>query len=183
MQIGGSSAERTSQWVEDDGFIEVAIRHATQRLRGSAQGSVPVFARLLNGTDCDARWSWHAPGLRARPRVGAEVDPKAATWEQVATEVCDASPGYIEQNTEHWMSSPGKWPLGVSHVSHGEIDHFGGRTPFPSGFFHPFSCSGGVKGCVLKANGGRNPRSRCPWKVSVVTVEDRRNGVEIIGKP
>ena len=101
LQIGGgASAERSSQWVEDDAFIDVAIRHAAQRLRGS-QGGVPVFGRLLNGTDCDTRWSWH-------------VDPKALKWEQKATEVCDASPGYIEENTKHWMSSPGKWPLGIS---------------------------------------------------------------------
>eukprot|EP00434_Breviolum_minutum_P043111 symbB.v1.2.038405.t1/scaffold5962.1/size22111/2 len=110
LQIGaGSTAQHTLQWLEDNAFIDVAILHATGSLRGS-RGAIPVFNRMLNGTDCDQNWSWH-------------VDPKDVTWAEVATEVCDASPGYIEKNGA-WLSSPGKW---------------------------------------------------CPWKVSVLSVEDRRS--------
>ncbi|CAL1147102.1 unnamed protein product [Cladocopium goreaui] len=97
LQIGaGSTAQHTLQWLEDDTFINVAIKHATGTLRGSRKkGAIPIFNRVLNGTDCDETWSWH-------------VDPKEVSWAEVATEVCDASPGYIEKNSG-WLTSPGKW--------------------------------------------------------------------------
>ena len=98
LQIGsGPTAQQSSQWLEDDAFIDMAIRRARRHLRGAgAMAAIPVFNRVLNGTDCDENFSWH-------------VDPKDVTWTEVATEVCDATPGYIEKNAKDWMSSPGRW--------------------------------------------------------------------------
>merc|ERR1719245_509569 len=66
---------------------------------------IPVFNKVMLGTDCDKQWSWH-------------VDPAdTGGWVDLATEVCDASPQYIEENGKAWTNSPGRWcPWSVSDV-------------------------------------------------------------------
>ncbi|CAE6917807.1 unnamed protein product [Symbiodinium sp. CCMP2592] len=101
--------ESVSPWVEDqtlpaadEDFIEAAIAHAvrppgalTADKSSKAVGRIPVFHQILSGSDCDG-WSWH-------------VDPKNVGWAELAVEVCDASPRYIEEHSEAWRTSPGRW--------------------------------------------------------------------------
>ncbi|CAE7619591.1 unnamed protein product [Symbiodinium microadriaticum] len=94
--------ESVSPWVEDEDFIEAAIAHAvrppgtlTTDKSSKAVGRIPVFHQILSGSDCD-KWSWH-------------VDPKNVGWAELAVEVCDASPRYIEEHSEAWRTSPGRW--------------------------------------------------------------------------
>eukprot|EP00440_Ansanella_granifera_P021307 gb/GFBE01023128.1/.p1 GENE.gb/GFBE01023128.1/~~gb/GFBE01023128.1/.p1 ORF type:complete len:183 (+),score=33.63 gb/GFBE01023128.1/:1-549(+) len=98
--VGRDEQQHVVQWVEDSKFIDHAIGRTAARQQGSQSASaasgIPVFNRILPGSDCDEKWSWH-------------VDPTDLGWVDMTTEVCDASPKFIEKNEEAWISSPGRW--------------------------------------------------------------------------
>lgn len=98
---------QVTQWIADDRFIKTAIglAKATSLLLSRESKKIPVFNKLKHGTDCDSQWSWH-------------VDPHdVGGWADVTTEVCDATPEYIERDPQAWLSSPGRWcPWGFMEV-------------------------------------------------------------------
>eukprot|EP00437_Effrenium_voratum_P010061 CAMPEP_0181439690 /NCGR_PEP_ID=MMETSP1110-20121109/22564_1 /TAXON_ID=174948 /ORGANISM="Symbiodinium sp., Strain CCMP421" /LENGTH=148 /DNA_ID=CAMNT_0023563435 /DNA_START=46 /DNA_END=493 /DNA_ORIENTATION=+ len=121
LQVG--DGQHISQWLEDDAFIDTAIMHATRNLRGRPARSIPVFNRIMNGTDCDRRYSWH-------------VDPHdVGGWEEVATEVCDASPAYIEKNGAEWMrflgsGAPGQYQSSTWRIAGALAQSSSGKSRF-----------------------------------------------------
>lgn len=108
-----------TQWVTDSTFINSAILRARGAIRvkqGHSPPMIPMFNKVVLGTDCDKQWSWH-------------VDPTdVGGWVELSTEVCDASPMYLEKNGKEWTESPGRWcPWGVAQVLSVE-DRRGPRT-------------------------------------------------------
>eukprot|EP00931_Biecheleriopsis_adriatica_P009286 TRINITY_DN110369_c0_g1_i1.p1 TRINITY_DN110369_c0_g1~~TRINITY_DN110369_c0_g1_i1.p1 ORF type:complete len:339 (+),score=36.86 TRINITY_DN110369_c0_g1_i1:141-1157(+) len=92
----------TRLWVADDEFIDQAIVLSSDI---SQRRMVPLFTEVVEGTDCDVQWSWH-------------VNPSGAFWVDLSTEVCDATPQYIEDHKEDWIRSPGAWcPWGIKFVN------------------------------------------------------------------
>jgi hypothetical protein len=119
MGSGTKELYTVTQWVTDGDFIKNAIlraRGAVRAKEGSAPPMIPMFNKVVLGTDCDKQWSWH-------------VDPRdVGGWAEVTTEVCDASPKYLEKNGKEWTESPGRWcPWGVAAVLSVE-DRRGPRT-------------------------------------------------------
>uniref|UniRef100_A0A7S4QT50 BP74 N-terminal domain-containing protein n=1 Tax=Alexandrium monilatum TaxID=311494 RepID=A0A7S4QT50_9DINO len=90
------------QWLVDEDFIDNAI---VRLAGGSNLSMIPIFNRIILGTDCDEQWSWH-------------VDPAdVGGWAEIAVEVCDATPEYIQKNRQEWIRSPGAWcPWSVQGV-------------------------------------------------------------------
>jgi hypothetical protein len=80
-----------SIWVENADFIAEA-----RRLLSAGETRVPVFGTLIDGTDCDEQWSWHA-------------DPNDVEFADFTIELCDGVPSYIEENKQEWFDSVGAW--------------------------------------------------------------------------
>jgi len=78
--------EKLTLWVTDPAFIAAAKDKLTD---GTTQ--IPMFEVLLDGTDCDAQYTWH-------------VDPARVSFTDFATEVCDGLPSYIEHNKSEWLN-------------------------------------------------------------------------------
>lgn len=72
-------------WIEDSAFIDEA-----RRLFGTGAQRVPVFAHVLDGADCDARWAFH-------------VDPAAVSWSDATIEACDGAPSIIDASRSEWV--------------------------------------------------------------------------------
>jgi hypothetical protein len=71
-------------WITDSNFIDEAIQH-----QANSDWRVAGFDQVIAGTDCDPTHPWH-------------VDPARATWNDTATEVCDATVTYITANLGTW---------------------------------------------------------------------------------
>ena len=78
-------------WIENAAFIAEA-----ERLLDAGEPRVPNFQTLVDGTDCDPQWSWHA-------------DPNDVEFADVTIELCDAVPSYIEENKADWLDQVGQW--------------------------------------------------------------------------
>lgn len=52
---------------------------------------IPIFNTLLDGRDCDSRWTWHP-------------DPFNVQWADAAIEVCDGIPSDVEADKPYWFS-------------------------------------------------------------------------------
>lgn len=96
---GDNTTYEVTQWITDDSFIDEAIL-----IRDGQSARIPIFDKVVEGTGCDAQWSWH-------------VDASNTSWADMSIEVCDATPLYIENNKESWITSPGNWcPWSVTGV-------------------------------------------------------------------
>jgi hypothetical protein len=78
-------------WIENAAFIAEA-----ERLLDAGETRVPAFQTLVDGTDCDPQWSWHA-------------DPNDVEFADFTIELCDAVPSYIEENKADWFDQVGQW--------------------------------------------------------------------------
>ena len=88
-------------WSTNDAFIDRAI----ELVGDDGFNPTPVFNEVIAGAGCDSRYSWH---------VGAED----MAWGDFTTEVCDAAPHYIEENTSAWIDRVGQWcPWGPDVIS------------------------------------------------------------------
>jgi hypothetical protein len=65
-------------------------------LKESGKSSAAMFGKLIDGSDCDAQWTFH-------------VDPGTMSWPDVTTEVCDGRPSDIEGNKDHWINVVSRW--------------------------------------------------------------------------
>jgi len=74
------------------GTVNGAFIAEAERLLDAGETRVPVFASLVDGTDCDPQWSWHP-------------DPSDMEFADFTIELCDGLPSYIEENKAEWMSS------------------------------------------------------------------------------
>lgn len=73
-----------------------------------------VFKTLLDGSDCDSRWTFH-------------VDPAQMDWPQLTTEVCDGRPSDVDGDKKHWVndvkrlcpwsSRPYQWTTAVARTT------------------------------------------------------------------
>jgi len=85
--------------VTDGAFIDEARRHLA-----AGTGRIPIFGTLLDGTDCDAQWTWH-------------VDPADAIFADAAIELCDGLPSGIEANKAYWLGTVGSYCPWYARVS------------------------------------------------------------------
>jgi hypothetical protein len=77
------------------------IDHAKENLAAGTHQNVS-FPKMVDGTDCDAQWSWN-------------VDATNAEFADFSVEVCDGTPAYIEANKADWFRAPGYYcPWGVT---------------------------------------------------------------------
>jgi hypothetical protein len=87
---------------QDAAFIDEATR-----LLEAGETRVPVFNQLVDGTGCDAQWSWH-PG------------PGDMEFADFTIELCDGTPSYIEENKVEWFATVERycpWSAVVTEVS------------------------------------------------------------------
>jgi hypothetical protein len=87
--------------MNDDFFDEA------RRLLEAGEQRIPVFNTLVDGTGCDAQWSWHP-------------DPSDMEFADFTVEICDGVPSYIEENEAEWMASVGyycPWSARVTEVT------------------------------------------------------------------
>jgi hypothetical protein len=85
IELGACSTESFTVWITNPAFIDEAIAHK------GGKGRIPVFD-LADGRDCDPTWTWH-------------VDPTTAAWADLATEVCDGCPRFIENDKASWIGA------------------------------------------------------------------------------
>lgn len=92
QRVGGAfilfrvNDETLLTWVTNGKFIDDALAQ-----RGKKAGPLPLFKQVVDGADCDPRWTWH-------------VDPAAAEFTQLATEVCDGRPSDVEKDKKKWIA-------------------------------------------------------------------------------
>jgi hypothetical protein len=72
---------------QNDAFFDEA-----RRLLEADETRVPMFTRLIDGTGCDAQWSWHP-------------DPTDMEFADFTIELCDGTPSYIEENKAEWFAT------------------------------------------------------------------------------
>jgi len=84
------AAERYTTWVTTPAFIDEA-----KRLLAAGERRVPSF-KVLDGTECDGKWSFH-------------LDPVDASFADFTIEICDAVPSYIQANKADWLSKNLRW--------------------------------------------------------------------------
>jgi aldose sugar dehydrogenase len=84
-------AESLTVWVTDGPFIDRA-----QELLATGKVQIPVFGTLLDGADCDARWSWHP-------------DPADVVFADAAIELCDGLPSAVEADKDYWINTVGSY--------------------------------------------------------------------------
>jgi hypothetical protein len=77
--------ESFTLWSTNDDFIAEA-----EALADSGGQRIPLFNRLIDGSDCDPQWSWH-------------VDPSDMAWVDSTIELCDAVPSGIEDDKAYWL--------------------------------------------------------------------------------
>jgi hypothetical protein len=85
------AGEEITLWIENEAFIEEAIA-----LEGEGNVRVPNFNQVIAGAGIDADYSWH-------------VDPHDVEWADMTIELCDATPGYIEDDPQAWIDQVGGW--------------------------------------------------------------------------
>jgi len=78
--------ETLAVWSTADAFIDTA-----RELLASGEGLIPIFATLLDGSDCDAQWSWHP-------------DAAHMSFAELAIELCDGCPSHIEADKTYWLT-------------------------------------------------------------------------------
>jgi hypothetical protein len=78
-------------WSTNAAFITQA-----KEQKGSGEAATASFGKLIDGTDCDTRWSFH-------------VDSSEMAWPDVTTEVCDGRPADIEQDKAYWINNIKRW--------------------------------------------------------------------------
>ena len=83
--------ETLSLWSTADPFIDEAIA-----LLASGEQRIPVFSDLVDGMDCDRKWTWHA-------------DPAAMSFADFAIELCDGCPFHIEDDKPYWLDTVGQY--------------------------------------------------------------------------
>jgi hypothetical protein len=96
------AGESFTVWSTNDEFIAEA-----EALAQGGQQRIPLFNRLIDGTDCDPQWSWH-------------VDPSDMTWVDSTIELCDAVPSGIEDDKAYWLDDVDQfcpWAAAVVDVS------------------------------------------------------------------
>jgi hypothetical protein len=101
IETADTASERVTTWVSaaDATFIDEA-----KRLVAAGEKRVPTF-KVLDGTDCDGRWSFH-------------LDPVDAAFADFTIEVCDALPSYLQQNKSEWLAKDLRWcPWGGRVIS------------------------------------------------------------------
>lgn len=80
--------EEFSTWITSSDFIDSAIAQHS----GTAPRKVPVFGKLLDGTDCNGSWTWH-------------VDPENVSFADKTIELCDGRPSHIEGDKPTWLTN------------------------------------------------------------------------------
>jgi Stigma-specific protein, Stig1 len=78
-------------WVHEPGFVAEAASYVGT----TAPSRAPVFS-LLDGTDCDAQWSWH-------------VDPATPVFVTTVTASCDVCPQAIQASWTASGANPATW--------------------------------------------------------------------------
>ena len=74
-------------WSTADEFIDQA-----KALLATGEQRIPVFATLLDGTDCDRQWTWHP-------------DAANQSFTELAIELCDGCPSHIEADKTYWFET------------------------------------------------------------------------------
>jgi hypothetical protein len=86
--------ETVKMWTVNPTFAQRAIELATNP---AAPGNLVPDLPLVDGSDCDAQWSWHP-------------DPVAAEFTGAADPTCDACPADVEQNPTAYVGGlPKHW--------------------------------------------------------------------------
>ena len=84
--------ERTlTLWSTAGSFIDEAVA-----LLASGEQRIPAFDELVDGTDCDRQWTWHA-------------NPAAMSFVDFAIELCDGCPFHIEEDKSYWLDTVGQY--------------------------------------------------------------------------
>lgn len=83
--------ESFTLWSTDDAFIDGALADLA-----TDHSMLPLFGQVVAGTDCDAQWSWH-------------VDAADQSWADLAIELCDGTPSYVEGHLTEWIDQVGSW--------------------------------------------------------------------------
>jgi hypothetical protein len=74
-------------WITNDAFISEALTLAGQGVK-----RIPNLLDIVDGTDCDPRWSWH-------------VDPQMVEFADNTIELCDGTPADIENDLSYWLNT------------------------------------------------------------------------------
>ena len=74
-------------WSTASEFIDQAAA-----LLASGEQRIPVFGALLDGTDCDAQWTWHP-------------DAANQSFTELAIELCDGCPSHVEADKPYWFET------------------------------------------------------------------------------
>ena len=90
ISVSEDHPETFTAWVTNADFIAEAKRLLQEGERGT-----PNF-KFVDGSDCDAQWSFH-------------VDASDAEFPWGTIEVCDAMPSYVNQNKSEWISKNLRW--------------------------------------------------------------------------
>lgn len=83
FDIGGESLR---VWITNGPFIDRA-----KELLATGTHQIPIFNTLLDGRDCDSRWTWHPDSFNVQ-------------WADAAIEVCDGRPSDVEADKPYWFS-------------------------------------------------------------------------------
>jgi hypothetical protein len=78
------------------GTMNGAFFAEARRLFESGEQRIPVFNTLVDGSACDAQWSWHP-------------DPTDLEFADITIELCDGLPSYVEENKAEWFQSVGNY--------------------------------------------------------------------------
>jgi hypothetical protein len=79
--------ETLTVWVTNSAFIDEALE-----LKNAGEQRIPSFEDLLEGSDCDAQWSWHP-------------DPGQVSFADFTIELCDGLPSHIEDDKTYWLGT------------------------------------------------------------------------------
>ena len=78
-------------WSTAGAFIDEAAA-----LLQAGEQRIPIFSELLDGTDCDGQWTWHA-------------DAAAMSFADFTIELCDGCPFHIEDDKPYWLETVGQY--------------------------------------------------------------------------
>jgi hypothetical protein len=94
------AAERFTVWSTNATFIE-----QTKASFAAGEHKTPNFDHVLDGTDCDAQYSWH-------------VDPANMGYADFTIELCDGTPSYVDAHKSSWMKEVDRYcPWGPTIIS------------------------------------------------------------------
>ena len=79
--------ERLVVWSTASDFIDEAIA-----LQAAGEQHIPIFATLIDGMDCDRRWTWHPAA-------------DAMSFVDFAIELCDGCPSHLEADKAYWLGT------------------------------------------------------------------------------